>query len=700
VGDRKYKAFISYSHADEAWGGWLQRSLERFRAPGKLAAALEARGVSARLSPVFRDREDLPVAGSLNAAIQAALADSQFQIVLCSPNSAKSKWVNEEIKLFHKLHGPDRVFALIIDGEPNATLTPGREAEECFPPALRFILDADGNPTDAPGEPLAADARKDGDGKRYALLKVAAGMLGVGLDELVRRDAARRARQAWTVAGASFAGMAATIALSIFAIAKSNEATLMRGKAENLIEFMLTDLNQKLEPVGRLDVLESVVAKVMDYYADQDPKSLNDDALARRAKAMMQLGTIDYRQNKFNDAQKAYESAEAATAELLKRAPNNPDRIFDHAQNVFYVGEAARHRYDAEKNERQFNEYLRLAQRLVKLDGDNPRSQLELAYATSNIGITRFADGLFNEAIPYFEKSIAARADLLAADPKNDGLRRAYAYSISWLAFALLQKGDFLEAISQFRKQLAAYGDLAKLETQDYSALDAVVTAQRRLASAYALKGDIAEALKANAIAETTAKALVERDPRNANWNINASFVMRGKSRYLFFSGDLSGAETAADEAIRVLEPSLTEDAPQLFYFVSGESLSWRLALLGDRAPSPDAERIEQLIAAAIKSDPKENAEFIAEASLTLARSARRRGADDDARAILDRSIAAIRPMTDRIPAMAKIGYAAACMNVGELDRAAPLIAEMEALGVRHPDFLALKSDFQKLAAR
>ena len=30
---RRYKAFISYSHADSAHASWLQRALERYRPP-------------------------------------------------------------------------------------------------------------------------------------------------------------------------------------------------------------------------------------------------------------------------------------------------------------------------------------------------------------------------------------------------------------------------------------------------------------------------------------------------------------------------------------------------------------------------------------------------------------------------------------------------------------------------------------------
>lgn len=700
MGDKKYKAFISYNHADEAWASWLHRALERFRAPGKLAAALKAKGAPTRLSPVFRDREDLPVAGNLNAAIQAALADSEFQIVICSPGSAQSKWVNEEIKLFHKLHGPDRVFALIVSGEPNASAIPGREAEECFPPALRFLLDADGAPTKTPAEPLAADARKEGDGKRYALLKVAAGMLGVGLDELVRRDAARRARNAWTVAGASVAGMAATVALSLFAVAKSNEATRMRAKAENLIEFMLTDLKDRLEPVGRLDVLESVVARAMDYYADQDLRSLDDDALARRAKAMTQLGTIEFRRNNLEAAQTAHESAEAATAELLRRSPRHPDRIFDHAQNVFYVGEIAMRRYDRIKSAAQFEEYLRLARLLMKVDGDNPRSRLEVAYATSNIGSIKFDEGRYGEAIPYFRESIAARKALLDASPDDEKLRLAYAYAISWQGFAELERGDFRAAAELLNEQLSVYGPLAEAQSDNYSALDAVVTAQRRLAEAHLFLGEIAAASEANAAAERTAERLIARDPKNANWSINASHIQRMKSALLALAGDRDGAVAAADRAARLATAVLTEDALQAYFASLGQSLARRLDLLGDAAAPSDAVRIEELLVSAIAGDVRSNAKFIGAASTSLAAYERRNGRPELAGAVTARAIANLEKLAETMPAAARMQLAALYLDAGATEKAARIIAELAALGVRHPDFVVLQESYRKLAQK
>ncbi|MEX0644319.1 MAG: toll/interleukin-1 receptor domain-containing protein, partial [Parvularculaceae bacterium] len=243
MGEHKYRAFISYSHADEKWGDWLHRALETYRAPKALVGGKTLFGpVPERLTPIFRDRADLPAAGSLNAEIEAALSASLFQIVICSPQAARSRWVNEEIKYFKRVHGPGRVLALIVAGEPMASATPGREDEECFPPALRFHVDAAGAVTNEAAEPVAADARRERDGRRYALLKVAAGLIGVKLDDLIQREAARRAQRARLVMGGSAAIAMVMVFFAAAALLAREEAFRMRTQAENLIEFMLTDL--------------------------------------------------------------------------------------------------------------------------------------------------------------------------------------------------------------------------------------------------------------------------------------------------------------------------------------------------------------------------------------------------------------------------------------------------------------------------
>ena len=96
-------------------------------------------------------------------------------------------YVSEEIRRYKALGRGGHVLPIIVDGEP------GDAERECFPPALRFKVGPDGALTDEREEPIAADARPQGDGKDLARLKLVAGLLGVGLDEIVRRS--ERARR-------------------------------------------------------------------------------------------------------------------------------------------------------------------------------------------------------------------------------------------------------------------------------------------------------------------------------------------------------------------------------------------------------------------------------------------------------------------------------------------------------------------------
>lgn len=684
MGEKKYRAFISYSHADEAWASWLQRSLERFRAPGSLAKILTAQGKSARLSPVFRDREDLPVAGSLNSAIQAALADSEFQIVICSPRGAKSRWVNEEIKYFHRIHGPGRVFALIVGGEPGASDIPGRESEECFPPALRFALTADGEQTTERAETLAADARKVGDGKRYALLKVAAGMLGVGLDDLIRRDAVRRARRAWMVTCASLVGMAGAGALAFYAVAKGNEATLMRGKAEDLIEFMLTDLKDKLEPVGRLDILEDVGDRAMTYYSDQKLSALDDDALARRAKAMILLGRIDDIRLDIDSAAKAFAEAERATKKLLDRSPKNPDRVFDHAQSVFYVGETALKRDERVKGEEKFQEYFRLAERLVELDPENPRSQLEVAYATNNLGNLKHRAGDFAAAILLFEKSVEARRRLAAQSPDDAKLNFAYAYAISWLALAEMDRGDFQRAIDRLDDQIAVYGPLADPASENFAVLAEAVIAHHRAAESSLYLNDVASARAHLDAAMPLVDRLAARDPKNPRWAYNRLVAYRVEAFMHIMNDDLQSALNAANIAVEIGRTIPFQSATSLEGFRLGPSWALALRLLLDPAhphANEDAASLSDLVSSLSAADIFANSTFFAFVNFALADHGGRGGRPERKAEYLSAAIAKLEPVSSTLPARAKLVLAEIYREAGAPVKAEALLDQFDAQG-------------------
>ncbi len=189
----KYWAFISYSHRDSAVADWLHKKLETYRVPRALVGTPSREGeVPARIIPIFRDRDELPTSAELGDNLQKCLQQSRYLIVICSPASAKSRWVGEEVRAFKGWHGRDRIIALIAGGVPNATDRSDPE-NECFPRDMRF--DVDDTKSEVRVEPIAADVRPEGDGRQRALLKIVAGLLGVGFDDLYQREKRRQKRR-------------------------------------------------------------------------------------------------------------------------------------------------------------------------------------------------------------------------------------------------------------------------------------------------------------------------------------------------------------------------------------------------------------------------------------------------------------------------------------------------------------------------
>jgi hypothetical protein len=224
----RYRAFFSYARADDRIANWLHRQLDSYRTPKALVGSKGDLGpVPAKLHPIFRDRTDLEAGGHVDNALQAALEDSETLLVLCTPTSAKSHWVNHEVETFLKLGREERIFPVIAAGEPDSS----DPETECFPPALRGkgLLAADLREIRRPNGHLI------GDGKDAGRLKLIAGLLGVSLDQLVRRERRRQRRTIALLASAAaaFALLAATAGvLGWFAQAKQIEAEIRKIEAE------------------------------------------------------------------------------------------------------------------------------------------------------------------------------------------------------------------------------------------------------------------------------------------------------------------------------------------------------------------------------------------------------------------------------------------------------------------------------------
>lgn len=115
---RRFAAFISYSHADERFAARLHKRLERFVIP----SSFNGRTKSQRFRPVYRDQEEFAPSVDLGAMIRGALHCSDSLIVVSSASSARSRWVNEEIRAFLSLRSGCAIISIDIESESNRPL--------------------------------------------------------------------------------------------------------------------------------------------------------------------------------------------------------------------------------------------------------------------------------------------------------------------------------------------------------------------------------------------------------------------------------------------------------------------------------------------------------------------------------------------------------------------------------------------------
>jgi tetratricopeptide (TPR) repeat protein len=491
----KYRAFLSYSHRDARWADWLHKTLESYRLPKQLVGTSTPFGtVTKRLTPIFRDREELASATDLGSVIDEALRQSACQIIICSPQAANSRWVNEEILAFKRLGREDRIFCLIVGGEPNASDLPGRENEECFPKALRFKIGADGTLSDARTEPIAADARPGKDGKRNALLKLIAGMLGVGFDVLRRREQQRRYRELFIAACASMVGMLIMTGLAAYSLVQRSAAQKQTARAEAEAEAarqttsFLIGLFRILDPseargssVTAREMLDKGAARVDTELAKQPAiqatlmdaigtvymglglypaaRPLLDRAVSTRhrlkdtdpedlSESLNHLADLQMIQAEYEAAEKAYREAAAQQA----AQPKSRRGQIALANSLFGLGIVLDRQGRYKDAQRSYRDALTLQQQLYgQTHGDIARTLKELAQAIND-------DGDLNAAIPLMQKAVAMQRTLRGAAPHPD-----LADSINDLGQLLEDNGDYDQAERLYLESIAMdrrlYGD-------------------------------------------------------------------------------------------------------------------------------------------------------------------------------------------------------------------------------------------------
>ncbi len=556
--ERRYCAFISYSHADAGWARWLMRRLEGYRVPERFHGRAAPIGVvGRRIAPVFRDRDELPTTSDLGETIRAALRASATLVVICSPRSARSRWVQEEIAAFKRMHGERRVFAFIVAGEPKHA---GAE-DDCFSPALRVEVDPDGRLSARPAEVVAADARDGGDGPRLAFVRLVAGLLGVGFDDLRQRELVRRNRRLTLIAVSSAVGMAVTLGLAVTAWRARNDAERRQDQAEDVLGFMVGDFRADLEKVGQLALLEKVGDKAMAYFDALEAADLTDTALARQAKTLTQIGEVRLLQKdvRYAEAARAFMGAYRRAAELVVRHPGNSAMLFERGQAEFWIASLWLKQSDVARAITWLERYRETSVALVALEPRNLKWQDELVMAYHNLAVVELRRGNPDAAEAGLQAERRALEALAAAEPGD--LQRKYriADNDSWLGNVAQQKGEYRKAEAFFAAQQRGLEALVAIEPANTAWSFKLADCLFWVTDAHIACGEFAGAARTVERGEEIIGKLLEREPRNRRW-LNTRSALRLRRVALLARTDARQAEVVVQKLGDELEAQVRSE--------------------------------------------------------------------------------------------------------------------------------------------
>ncbi|MEO6968016.1 MAG: hypothetical protein ABI132_06130, partial [Rhodanobacteraceae bacterium] len=451
---------------------------------------------------------------------------------------------------------------------------PGRESEECFCPALRHRIDANGAITRERTEPIAADARAGKDGKANAKLKLIAGMLDVGFDALKQRELQRRNRRMAAITALALIVMAVTITLAVFALISRHNAVIAQHQAdvakqaaerrqkqaEDLVGFMLGDLNDKLQQVSRLDIMRAVDDQAMAYFESLPPSDVSDSALTQRAKALEKIGNVRMDQGQLSGAMEAFRASTRISAQLAAESPANVARQVAYSRTLAFIGmnywnqsklDAARHAFEAGQ------QALRTSRARTE---DDPSLLLQRAILEGDLGHVLEAQGHADAAETTYRSELSLFQRLVALKPGSTDYAAQLGDSHNDLGKLALQRGDLATAVAQYRADDAIETRLSERDPRNNHQRENIVRIRAILGRTLALAGDIQDGMRALQQAVDSASQLMKFDPSQTDYQDDVALYSAQLARLQRLNGDLTAANALTAQSAEILSALSRKD--------------------------------------------------------------------------------------------------------------------------------------------
>jgi tetratricopeptide (TPR) repeat protein/class 3 adenylate cyclase/tRNA A-37 threonylcarbamoyl transferase component Bud32 len=340
---------------------------------------------------------------------------------------------------------------------------------------------------------------------------------------------------------------------------KANDA---RDQADGLIDFMLYDLRDKLEPIGRLDVLDDVAKKAKEYF-DRLPKELvTGPRLEEQIGMLINLGDVLVAQGKLQDALDLYEQSLAIAKGMAKqdKYKSDPDIqrdfsvIYDKLGDVLLAQSKLQDALDA------YQQGLTITKQLAEQDKSKAAWQRDVSLSYERLGNVLLTQGKLPEALDAHQQSLVIAKRLAEQDKSNAGWQRDLSASYDGVGDVLLVQGKLPEALDVYQQSLR---NMQTLAGQDKSNSDW----QRELAVSYERVGDVLEAqgklpeaLDAYQQSLKILQTLAEQDKSNTGWQRELAVGDEKVGDVLRSQGNLQGALDLYQQGLAIAKRLAEQD--------------------------------------------------------------------------------------------------------------------------------------------
>ena len=392
--------------------------------------------------------------------------------------------------------------------------------------------------------------------------------------------------------------VAASIAVTVFAFradADRERAELRQGQAEELLRFVVVELRDDLEPLGRLDLLDAVGDEARDYFAAVPATELSDAELLRRSQMLHQIGDVRIRQGDLDGAAAPMEESLALARRLSDLRPEDAERLYALGQSEFWVGFVHWKRGDLDAARPPFERYLEISRRLVERDPASLDWRRELSYAHSNLGSLLQAEGDPRGALGQFRATLAIDRRLAAALPAGSEDRTEalseLAASHNTMGVALQDLGRLREAEEHLRADLVIRRRLHETGPDDVRTRARLAASHGHLGLHLTLTGDWTAAEDQFEAQRAILAGLVRHDAANAGWRYHLAWSHMGLGKVAFATGDVDAAERHWRVARQAIDDLLALDpAPRAWRRSRAVGL-FRRALVEAASGEPGARR-------------------------------------------------------------------------------------------------------------